>query len=81
MKETIILSGHALFLIHPYESHYYKQFYRINLQSVCNSGPVRIWSKIKNINYHQFVADPLNEATAALCMKANRLFLILKTLA
>ncbi len=39
--------------------------------AMCDSGPVRMWSRIKNINYHQILNDPLIEAAAALCVKAN----------
>ncbi len=39
--------------------------------AMCDGGPVRMWSRIKNINYHQVLVDPLHEAAAALCMKAN----------
>ncbi len=35
--------------------------------AICDSGPVRMWSRTKNINYHQILNDPLNEAAAALC--------------
>ncbi len=52
---------------------------RTNLGSECNSRLVRMWSRIRNINYHQILAHPLNEATTALCVKARRLFLILET--
>ncbi len=36
-------------------------------------------SRVKNINYHQILGDPHNEATPASCVKAHRLFLILET--
>ncbi len=39
---------------------------------ICDNGPVRMWSRIKNINYHQIMADLLHEATTALCVKANK---------
>ncbi len=57
----------------------YKQFPSINLRSVCNSRPVRMWSGIKNINYSQILDDPLNEAATAPCVKAHWLFLISET--
>ncbi len=38
-----------------------------------------MWSRIRNINYHQILAHPLNETTTTLCGKVHRLFLISET--
>ncbi len=48
----------------------------MNLRSVCNSRPVRTLNRIQNIYYHQILADSLNEAATAPCVKAHKVFLI-----